>query len=216
MVYTFFMTPSSDRPSRAPGRRGRILSRGFYAKAPWVAARALIGQILVRRIGGKTLAGRIVEAEAYSSDDPASHAYRGLTFRNRALFGEVGHAYIYQTHGPNFCLNAVARSGQPAGGVLIRALEPLQGIELMKKIRKTEDVRRLARGPGNLTRALRIDKGLYGIDLTKEGPLTIRQGTAGRLKIAATPRVGVTSARDKLWRFVLVGSPFVSRSSPRR
>lgn len=176
-------------------------------------ARGLIGKILVRRIGGRILSGRIVEAEAYSSDDPASHTFRGLTQRNRALFGEVGHAYIYLSHGLHYCLNVAAKSRQPAGGVLIRALEPLQGIELMKKSRKRREVRELAKGPGNLTRAMRIDKSLYGIDLTREGPLFIRDGNCQDLKIAATTRIGVTLARDKRWRFVLEGNRFVSRPS---
>ncbi len=181
--------------------RMRILGRAFYQRHPAAVARDLIGKVLVRRIGRAVLTGRIVEAEAYSSDDPASHAYRGLTPRNRALFGEVGHAYIYQTHG-HFCLNVVARSRQPAGGVLIRAAEPGQGMALMKRLRRGADARRLTKGPGNLTRALGIDLRLYGTDVTKPGPLFIAAGDIEKPKVLRTPRIGVTSAQDKRWRFI--------------
>ena len=189
----------------------RIIRRGFYARPTSVVARDLLGKVLVRRTGARTLAGRIVETEAYTSDDPASHAFRGRTERNRALFGEVGHAYLYQTHGLNFCLNVVAKKGQPAGGVLIRALEPLEGIDSMRRSRQRAGLKRLANGPGNLTRAMRIDMRLYGADLTKEGPLFIADDGAARPKVRRTVRIGVTAARDKLRRFVVEGSPFITR-----
>lgn len=131
----------------------KILPRSFYARPTAAVARALLGKVLARRVGGRALAGRIVEAEAYASGDPASHAFRGRTERNKALFGEVGRAYIYQTHGMNLCLNIVAKKGKPAGGVLIRALEPLEGIRLMQRRRPETSPRNLARGPGNLSKA---------------------------------------------------------------
>ncbi len=183
----------------------RILGRAFYRRHPAKVARDLIGKVLVRRIGRAVLTGRIVEAEAYSSDDPASHAYRGLTPRNRALFGEVGHAYIYQTHG-QFCLNVVAKSRQPAGGVLIRAVEPGRGIGLMKRRRRGADLRRLTKGPGNLTRAFGIDLRLYGTDVTKPGLLFIAAGDSKKLRVLRTPRIGVTSAKDTLWRFIPIAA----------
>ena len=188
----------------------RIIRRGFYARPTTLVARDLLGKVLVRRTGSKTLAGRIVETEAYTSDDPASHAFRGRTERNRALFGEVGHAYLYQTHGLNFCLNVVAKKGRPAGGILIRALEPLEGIDSMQRSRRRAGLKRLASGPGNLSRAMRIDMRLYGADMTKEGPLFIADGAA-KPKIRRTVRIGVTAARDKLRRFVVAGSPFITR-----
>ncbi len=189
----------------------RIIRRGFYSRPTSVVARDLLGKVLVRRTGARTLAGRIVETEAYTSDDPASHAFRGRTERNRALFGEVGHAYLYQTHGLNFCLNVVAKKGQPAGGVLIRALEPLEGIDSMRRSRQRAGLKRLANGPGNLTRAMRIDMRLYGAGLTKQGPLFIADDGTPRPKIRRTVRIGVTAARDKLRRFVVKGSPFITR-----
>lgn len=188
----------------------KILRRGFFARPTAVVARDLLGKVLVRRIGGRVLAGRIVETEAYASDDPASHAFRGLSERNRALFGEVGHAYIYQTHG-HFCLNVVAKKGRPAGGVLLRALEPLEGIGPARHGGgKTAPARR-ASGPGNLARAMGIDMRLYGADLTKKGPLFVADDGAAKPGVRRTPRIGVTAAREKRRRFVVEGSPFITR-----
>jgi DNA-3-methyladenine glycosylase len=194
----------------------RIITRAFYARRPAVVARRLLGKVLVRKIGERTLAGRIVETEAYSSGDPASHAFRGRTERNRALFGEVGLAYIYFSHGLHHCLNVVAKRDMPAGGVLIRAMEPLQGIDLMRNFRGMEDVRKLARGPGNLTRALKIGMDFYGVDLTKRGPLFIADDGFADFKIVRTERIGVTEGREKLWRFVIKDSRFITRSGARR
>ena len=188
----------------------KILPRSFYARTASLVARDLPGKVLVRRAGGRTMAGRIVEVEAYTSDDPASHAFRGRTRRNRALFAQVGRAYIYQTHG-QYCLNVVARRGRRAGGVLIRSLEPLEGIGAMRRSRGTVDVRRLASGPGNLTRAMRIDMRLYGADLAKTGPLFIADDEAGKPRIRRTVRIGVTAARGLRRRFVVDGSPFITR-----
>ena len=187
------------------------LPRGFYARPTSVVARDLLGKVLTRRTGSGILTGRIVETEAYTSDDPASHAFRGRTDRNRALFGEVGRAYIYQTHGLIFCLNVVAKKGKPAGGVLIRAVEPIEGIASMRRARKQAGSRRLASGPGNLTRAMKIDMRLYGMDLTKTGPLFIADDGEAKPKVRRTVRIGVTAARDKRWRFVVAGSPFITR-----
>lgn len=188
----------------------RIIRRAFYARPTSVVARDLLGKVLMRRTKGRTLAGRIVETEAYTSGDPASHAFHGRTDRNRALFGDVGRAYIYQTHG-QYCLNVVAKKGKPAGGILIRALEPFEGIDLMRKSRGRPGLRRLTSGPGNLTRAMSIDMDLYGADLTKEGPLFIVEDGAARPKVRRTVRIGVTAARDKRWRFVVAGNPYITR-----
>jgi len=188
----------------------KILPRGFYARPTGLVARDLLGKVLVRRIGRRTLTGRIVEVEAYTADDPASHAFRGLTPRNAALFAQVGRAYIYQTHG-QFCLNVVAKRGRRAGGVLIRSLEPLAGIDLMRRSRGEASERRLASGPGNLSRAMGIDQALYGADMTKDGPLAIADDGSPRPEVRRTVRIGVTAARDKLRRFVVVGSPSITR-----
>lgn len=192
----------------------KILSRSFYQRHPAIVARQLLGKVLVRRLDDRILSGRIVETEAYSSDDPASHAFRGRTETNRALYGESGHAYVYFTYGMHFCLNVVARRGQPAGGVLIRALEPLEGVNLMKKLRHTNLTRNLTRGPGNVARALGIDKRLYGADLTRRGVLYIVDTGSARVLALRTSRIGIRAGREKLWRFVSKDSPCAS--GPRR
>ena len=190
----------------------KILPRSFYERHPSLVARGLLGKVLVRRLGERTVSGRIVETEAYSSDDPASHAYGGLTRANRALFAEPGRAYIYFTYGIHFCFNVVARRGKPAGGVLIRALEPLEGVDVMAGRRRTKRLRDLASGPGKLTRALGITMRFYGSDLTRRGDLFIADpGDGRRNRVVRTPRIGVRAGRDRLWRFLVEDSPYVSR-----
>ncbi len=195
------------------------LPRKFFARHPADVAPELLGKLLVRQINGSRLYGRIVEVEAYSSDDPASHTYRGPTERNRAMFGEPGHAYIYFIHGMHHCINVTARYDTPAGGVLIRALEPLFGIETMQLFRGREKLQDLASGPAKLTQAMKIDKALYGVDMTRVGPLYIAAGPPGDsplaravIPVVATPRIGISKATDVLWRFVIEGSPYLSRS----
>lgn len=192
----------------------RPLSRGFYQRHPAEVAPDLLGKILVRRLGDVTLCGRIVETEAYCSTDPASHSFRGRTERNKAMFGEVGHAYIYFIHGLHYCVNVTARLHQPAGGVLIRALEPLAGIDAMRELRGKEALKDLASGPAKLTQALNIDKVLYGTDMTSQGELFIASESATQRNdgiIAATPRIGISQGTDVLWRFVIEGHSCLSK-----
>ena len=134
----------------------KILSQEFYHRDTIDVAKDLLGKIIVRVIRGKILSGMIVETEAYrSKDDPGSHAYRGMTERNRVMFGEVGRSYVYFTYGNHYCLNLVAKDDSTAAGAaLIRAIEPLHGIELMRKFRKISDIYNLTSGPGKLTKAL--------------------------------------------------------------
>ena len=185
------------------------LGRGFYARPPVDVARECLGKILVH---GKT-AGRIVETEAYLGvDDRAAHAWRGITDRTRVLFGPPGHAYVYFIYGMYECLNFVAEEKGKAGCVLIRALEPLAGIEVMQKrrprARRLED---LASGPGKLTLALDITRKLNGVDLTR-GPLDVREHKhEDSIEIEVTPRVGITHCADWPLRFLIAGSRFVSR-----
>ncbi len=134
-------------------------------------ARFLIGKLLVRVLAEDVAAGRIVETEAYGIGDPAGHAYRGMTPRNRALFLERGHAYVYLAYGISFMLNVSSETSGVGAGVLIRAIEPTDGITIMQRNRGTERVRDLARGPGRLSAALEIDRRLDGIDLCQTGPL---------------------------------------------
>jgi DNA-3-methyladenine glycosylase len=192
------------------------LPRAFYWRDPVAVARALLGKLLVREHRRGVTAGRIVESEAYlSREDSACHAARGMTPRNTVMFGPPGHAYVYSIHS-RYCLNVVSDPEGVASAVLIRAVEPLLGVELMQRRRGTEKTRDLARGPARLCEAFGIDRGLNGRDLTAPRQLWIADD--GELlspeQILVTPRIGVTSAHDLPLRFVIEGNPFVS--GPRR
>ena len=173
-------------------------------------ARFLIGKMLVRTLPAGIAAGRIVETEAYAIGDAAGHAYRGMTRRNRALFLERGHAYVYLAYGISFMLNVSSEAPDVGAGVLIRAIEPADGIGIMAQNRGTERVRDLARGPGRLCAALDIDLRLDGIDLCRKGPLWLATGNPASSEIGISKRIGITRAADSLLRFYVRGSPFVS------
>lgn len=192
----------------------KIIPQEFYGRNTIDVAKDLLGKILVRVVGRKTLSGVIVETEAYrSTDDPASHSYRGKTERNSVMFGEVGHAYVYFTYGNHYCLNIVAKEeSTPAGAVLIRAIEPVEGIKLMHGLRKTNDLYNLTSGPGKLTKALNITKKQNGVDVTKKGEMYILNGNdASDSSIIAASRIGIRVALDKQWRFLIADNKFVSR-----
>lgn len=188
----------------------------FYRRKTEDVARDLVGMVLARTlcVGNKKyrLAGIIVETEAYGySDDGASHAFRGMTERNSVMFGPVGRAYVYFTYGNHFCVNVSAKSpGMRAGAVLIRGIEPVEGIAVMKKLRGISDLRLIASGPGRLTQALGITRAQNGIDMTDPGTeLRIEQGLIR--EVMATTRIGITRAAERSWRFIDASSPFVSR-----
>jgi DNA-3-methyladenine glycosylase len=178
-------------------------------------ARFLIGKLLVRELPEGAAIGRIVETEAYVIGDAAGHAYVGMTPRNRALFLERGHAYVYLAYGVSWMLNVSSEAKGVGAGVLIRALEPLEGIAIMAANRGTERLRDLARGPGRLAQALRIDRSLDGLDLCKEGPLWLAHddrdpGEMGEKEIGESVRIGLSKEADRVLRFYLRGSPFAS------
>jgi DNA-3-methyladenine glycosylase len=178
-------------------------------------ARFLIGKLLVRELPEGVASGRIVETEAYVIGDAAGHAYRGMTPRNRALFLERGHAYVYLAYGLSWMLNVSSETAGIGAGVLIRALEPLEGIAIMADNRGTERLRDLARGPGRLAQALRIDRSLDGLDLCKQGPLWLAHndrdfGEMGEKEIGESVRIGLSKEADRVLRFYLRGSPFAS------
>jgi DNA-3-methyladenine glycosylase len=173
-------------------------------------ARFLIGKMLVRILAEGVAGGRIVETEAYGIGDPAGHAYRGITPRNRALFLERGHAYIYLAYGTSYMLNVSSETSGVGAGVLIRAIEPTDGIAIMQRNRGTERVRDLARGPGRLCAALGIDRRLDGIDLCQAGPLWLGSDGQASDEIGQSKRIGITRAADSPLRFYVRGNRFVS------
>lgn len=200
--------------STTSGVAGRTLARPFFRRDPLELAPALLGKVLV---AGER-AGRIVEVEAYrGEDDPASHAYRGPTARNAVMFGPAGHLYVYRSYGLHWCANVVAGATGVAGAVLIRALEPVAGIEAMARdrpaARRPVDV---ANGPGKACQALGVHGGHDGIDLTRARSEVrlLDDGVAPPAVPTAGPRVGITVAVDRPWRFSVPGSPHRSRPVP--
>ena len=214
-------SPTEPGPDVWPARlaRARALPRAFYARGPRTLARALLGRVLVHDDpAAGPLAGRIVETEAYGGgDDPASHAHRGETRRNRVMFGPPGHAYVYFTYGMHHCFNIVCGRSGRAAAVLVRALEPLVGLAEMSKRRGVKERLRLTRGPGALARALGLDRRHDGLDLTR-GPVWVADLPAERAGRATArgPRVGIRVAADRPWRFWLDGCEWVSRAPRRR
>lgn len=190
---------------------GPILKRAFYGRPAVEVARDLLGKVVVH---GRA-AGAIVETEAYlGGDDLASHSARGLTERTRVIFGPPGHAYVYLIYGMYDCLNLVAEAVGDPGCVLIRALEPVAGVDLMRRrrpsARRLED---LASGPGKLTLAMGITRALNGADVTR-GALVVRRPAQERaFEIDVTPRIGIRQCADWPLRFAIRGSRFVSRGS---
>lgn len=165
-------------------------------------AKNLLGKKIIRTIGQNKISGIITETEAYRhNDDPASHAFRKITDRNKAMFEEVGFAYVYFTYGMYFCFNIVAKNPKSAAGaVLIRAIKPESGIKIMQKNRGNPSLKNIANGPAKLAQALDITKEQYGIDLTKKSEIYITEGIKIK-KIISSPRIGITKAVDKLWNF---------------
>lgn len=173
-------------------------------------ARYLLGKIVVRDLMESRISGRIVETEAYLVGDAACHAFRGETPRNRSLFLERGHAYVYIAYGTSFMLNVSSGPKGIGTGVLIRALEPLDGIALMQEHRGTTRLTDLTRGPGRLAAALRIDLSLDGVDLCRPGPLWLGDDSWDGGPIGESIRIGITRDADRVLRFYVRGNRFVS------
>jgi DNA-3-methyladenine glycosylase len=190
--------------------RPRVLDRAEIPVDTAQLAHFLVGKMLVRVSAEGVAGGRIVETEAYGIGDPAGHAYRGITPRNRALFLERGYAYVYLAYGSSFMLNVSSETSGVGAGVLIRAIEPTDGIPIMERNRGTGRLRDLARGPGRLCAALEIGRRLDGIDLCQAGPLWL--GSDGRAsgEIGQSKRIGITRAADSLLRFYVRDNRFVS------
>jgi DNA-3-methyladenine glycosylase len=197
------------KPARRLSRLS-VLDRGELPVDTAELARFLIGKLLVRRLAEGMAGGRIVETEAYSIGDPAGHAYRGMTPRTRALFLERGRAYVYLAYGVSFMLNVSSEASGVGAGVLIRAIEPTIGVAIMERNRAAQRLRDLARGPGRLCEALKIDRRLDGIDLCRAGPLWLGSDGHARHEIGQSKRIGITRAPDSVLRFYVRGNAFVS------
>jgi DNA-3-methyladenine glycosylase len=192
-------------PSRPSSTTTRTVGSDFFARSVHEVARELIGvTLLVDGIGG-----RIVEAEAYDQEDPASHGYRGRTERNASMFGPPGHAYVYRSYGIHWCLNLVCEGEGVANAVLIRALEPTYGLDEMRKRRGVDDPRLLCSGPGKLCEALAVTREHDGLPLDRP-PFELRP-REGSVDVVTGPRVGITRAAELPWRYAEAGSRFLSR-----
>lgn len=192
-------------------RRYRSLRRRELPADTAALARFLLGTILVHDLPEGRVAGRIVETEAYLPlVDPASHAYRGPTQRNRSMFLTRGFAYVYLIYGVQYCLNVTSEGKGIGAAVLIRALEPLEGMEIMRKRRRVERERDLTRGPGRLAQALGIGPAGDGVDLCAGGPLRLAHGRVADVDVATSTRIGLTKAAELPLRFYVRGNAFVS------
>ena len=189
------------------------LPRSFYARPATDVAPDLLGQVLVRVLpDGTRLSARLVEVEAYEPGDPGSHAFRGMTARNEVMFGSPGHLYVYFTYGMHFCMNAVTRRAGEGSAVLLRAGEPLEGIDAMRVRRGRDRLVDLCAGPGRFTQALAIARPENGLDLVDGNMAWVERGRrTGDVGIGI--RVGVHDT-SRSWRYWLDGNPFVSRGRP--
>jgi DNA-3-methyladenine glycosylase len=204
------------RPRDVAGQGRRPLPAAFFGRSSPAVARELLGRLLVRRVEGATLAARIVEAEAYQEDDPASHSFRGRTARTSVMFGPPGRLYVYFTYGMHHCMNVVTGAEGEGSAVLLRAAEPVEGLDAMRRRRGAAvPDRLLCAGPGRLTQALGISLADNGLDLASGLDLFVAEGSpVPEERVGVGPRVGITQARDRPWRFVDLGSRFVSPGRP--
>jgi DNA-3-methyladenine glycosylase len=196
--------------------RGRTLPRSFYARGALELAPALLNKLLVRHTpDGERLAARIVEAEAYlGSDDPGSHAYRGMTARTEVMFGPPGHLYVYFTYGMHWCANVVATKDGDAAAVLLRAAAPVEGVDVMRSRRaKARRDRELLAGPARLCQALGITGADNGNDLVRGAIRILDDGVPPPAAPAVSVRIGLTVGRgdEHPWRFFVPGDPNLSR-----
>jgi DNA-3-methyladenine glycosylase len=189
------------------------ISRNNVPSDTVALAQALLGKVLVREFDGTRIAGRIVETEAYLQNDPACHAFRGMTPRNRSLFLDHGHAYVYLCYGTSYLLNVCSEAGGIGSGVLLRALEPMYGIEHMQNTKKIKSAD-LARGPGRLTNALRVDRRHDGLNLFAAEQLWIGSDGLKVGRVGQSVRIGITKAADARLRYFVAGSRHLS--GPRR
>jgi DNA-3-methyladenine glycosylase len=190
-----------------------VLPREFYQRDPKIVAQELLGKLLVRELDDKRISGIIVETEAYLADnDEAAHAFKGKTNRNKSLFLDGGHAYVYRIHAQH-CLDAVCQTEGVGGSVLIRAVEPVAGIEIMQRLRGVDELLKLTTGPGKLCKALAIDMSFDGADLTlPNSALKIcTPDTNITHEIISSSRIGISKAKEHQLRFYIKHNKFISR-----
>ncbi len=194
-------------------RRAATLPVAFFRRPAEVVARDLLGMVVVSTAGDELTTARIVETEAYlGHDDPASHGYlHRRNARNQALFGPPGSWYVYLSYGMHWCANLVCQRPGLASAILLRALEPLAGIDIMRRRRGRVSDRELCSGPGKLTQALGITRDLDASRMLRSDVLVRRPGSIAAVAVTATPRIGITKAADWPLRFCLAGSPWTSR-----
>ncbi|MFA6467943.1 MAG: DNA-3-methyladenine glycosylase [Bacteroidota bacterium] len=202
----------------------RTLPRSFYTRNTLIVAKELLGKILVRKIGKSQLAGIIVETEAYLHNDPASHSYRGITERTKVMFGNGGHLYVYFTYGMHHCANIVTQKEGRGEAVLLRAVEPIDGIDVMMKNRSgrneinndrhlsdTGHLKNLTNGPAKLAQSFGLSRNESGTDLL-ENKIYLTEGIAvPKSQIISTTRIGINVATEKKWRFYIKGNVCVSK-----
>ena len=205
------MSPSRAALKSSPAKFAiRRLRRSELPSDTVMLARFLVGKVVVHDLPAGRLSGRIVETEAYPPGDPAGHHFRGPTPRIRSMYLAHGHAYIFFNYGAHFMLNVVSEPEKTAAAILIRALEPLEGLEIMQRNRKTTRLLDLTRGPGRLAAAFQIDRRHDGLDLCAPGSLWLGETGHPNGPIGKTVRIGITRAADQLLRFYERGNPFVS------
>jgi DNA-3-methyladenine glycosylase len=189
-----------------------ILPVSFYSRPTLKVLEDLIGKVLVRNSGEGLTSGVIVEAEAYTGeDDPASYAFSGRTKRSEIMYGPPGKAFVHFTYGMHHMLNLVTEREEFPAAILIRALEPREGISLMKKRRQTEEPFNLCSGPAKICQAFGIDRSHNGLSLSSSrSPILIKEGEKRKEELIWTSRIGIGEGKDRLWRAYLKGSPFIS------
>lgn len=188
------------------------LQKDFYGQKTIKVAKELLGSYLVRKINGVQMIGRIVEVEAYRQDDPASHSYKGKTERNKVMFLEGGYLYVYFTFGMYHCANIVTENEGTGSAVLLRAVEPVNGMNIMYLNRKNcKTDLNLTNGPGKFCLAFQIDKSLNGANLLENEIFIVKKYRQEKINIESSTRIGITVGTDSRWRFFIRGNPYVSK-----
>jgi DNA-3-methyladenine glycosylase len=198
--------------------KNTILPRNFYIRPVLKVAKDLLGKVLIKKVGNRVFAGRIIEVEAYDGKlDKASHSFNGKTKRNEVMFNEGGYFYVYFTYGAHFCCNVVTGKRNNGEAVLIRAVEPLLGINKMienrfgRELKSEKEIYNLTSGPGKVCKAFGFNKEYSGLDLTSSSVFIINQPKLKKNTIGVSKRIGITKSVSLPWRFFEIGNPYLSK-----